>query len=143
MDGAGSKPGVPLAACPGSVFERLGQFIYCVPHNPATLVHIPVRIPNNPHVSVKLETVQHLSTSLSHKVPRKFNGVVDFLHGGLDEHGVVHRGADPNTRLREMDTCQSEHFCAVGLHWEIPHTSGVEFHHRLQLPAKGRRHLPA
>ena len=66
MDRAGSKPGVPLAVSQGLALQSLNDFVDGIPHNPATFVHIPVRISNNLNVSGKLEAPQHLSTSLTH-----------------------------------------------------------------------------
>ena len=66
MDGVGSKPGVPLAASQGLALQSPNDFVDGIPHHPATLVHIPVGIPNNLYVSGKLEALQHLATSLAH-----------------------------------------------------------------------------
>ena len=46
MDGSGSKPGVPLAACQGSVSKTPHNVMDGIPHNATPFIHIPLRISN-------------------------------------------------------------------------------------------------
>ena len=66
MDGAGSKPGVPLAASLGLLLKSLDDFIDGVPHDEATFVHIPVGVPNNLDAGIEHKPIQNLTTGLSH-----------------------------------------------------------------------------
>ena len=66
MDGSGSKPGVPLAACQGLALKGVNKFIDRVPHDNATLVHIPIRIPDNLDIRGQLETTENFTTRPGH-----------------------------------------------------------------------------
>ena len=85
MDGSGSKPGVPLAACLRSIPENLDELVDGVPHDAATFVHIAVGIPNNLDVGVKLKASQHLATRLTHQGLCALDSSINFLNGCLDE----------------------------------------------------------
>ena len=128
MDGAGSKPGVPLAACLHPALKRRKDFIDGVPHNEAAFVHIAVGIPNDLDVGVKLEARQNLATRPTHQGPCLCDRRIDVFNCRLDEQGIMDRCADSDTCFGQVDTRQPQHFSAVGLHQEIAHTAWVEFH---------------
>ena len=66
MDGSGSKPGVPLAACQGLVLKSVNKFIDRVPHHNATLVHVAIGVSNNLDVCGEFKPAKNLTTGRGH-----------------------------------------------------------------------------
>ena len=66
MDGSGSKPGVPLAACQGLVLNRLNKLIDCVPHHNATFVHVAIGVANNLCICGEFKPTKNLTTGPGH-----------------------------------------------------------------------------
>src|SRR5262249_53627160 len=86
----------------------------------------------------ELKSGQNNTGSLFHALEHGRNIGFKFADRRHNQHSVMNRSTNPNSGFGPQTTCQTQHFCAVGLHMKVANRPWVRVRKHLEPPPKYR-----